>query len=555
MKKFKMPALILLIAFIGALGLAACGESAPAVYEVAFDSRGGSPVAGLSQVESGTKIAKPSDPVKAGENFSGWYKEEACVNAWDFVVDTVTRNLTLYAKWVGEDGGAEDGGEAEAPACDWGEWTPLSAPTCTEAGGETRTCKDDPAHTETRAVPALGHFWDSWVLTTPPSDTTNGEETRICRRDSSHVETRVYATVELKFTLILDDAEYEVSAGGSAAGVAYIPSAYNGLPVTRIAYRGFIGGTGITGVIISDGITDIGDYAFYGCNRMTSVDIGDGATRIGERAFYSCTRLSSATIGENVLDIGAYAFYNCPELKSIKLPDGIVRIGGDAFRACAELTSITIPDTVQSIGSDAFLGCLKLVYSVSGNIKYLGNWAIEATNKNITSVTFKAGTIGIAGSAFYNCNGLANVAIPDSVLYLGYAAFSRCSALKGVTIGSGLKNIGSSAFAYSALTAVTIPDTAESVGDWAFAGCRALTAVTVGSDVTVIDRYAFYSCDWLDNITLPAGLTAIGQGAFEDCSRLKDVYYAGSQAQWSAISGLTTVVIFAYVTVHYDHEP
>ena len=40
---------------------------------------------------------------------------------------------------------------------DWGEWTETTAATETAEGVETRTCKNDPEHTETRTIPVLTH--------------------------------------------------------------------------------------------------------------------------------------------------------------------------------------------------------------------------------------------------------------------------------------------------------------------------------------------------------------------------------------------------------------
>ena len=48
-------------------------------------------------------LNKPTDPVRKNYEFQGWYKETACVNAWNFESDTVTSNLRLFAKWgIGE---------------------------------------------------------------------------------------------------------------------------------------------------------------------------------------------------------------------------------------------------------------------------------------------------------------------------------------------------------------------------------------------------------------------------------------------------------------------
>ena len=72
----------------------------------------------------------------------------------------------------------------------WGDWVADPAPTCTADGSETRVCKNDPTHVETREVPALGHDWGDWEVVTPADEYRSGEERRVCRNDASHVETR-----------------------------------------------------------------------------------------------------------------------------------------------------------------------------------------------------------------------------------------------------------------------------------------------------------------------------------------------------------------------------
>ena len=71
-----------------------------ATYTVIFDSQGGSYVAPLTNVATGSKIAAPTPPLKSGSALVGWYKESAGTNVWNFSVDTVTADRTLYAKWA-----------------------------------------------------------------------------------------------------------------------------------------------------------------------------------------------------------------------------------------------------------------------------------------------------------------------------------------------------------------------------------------------------------------------------------------------------------------------
>ena len=94
MKKTLLLLLLLTVAFLS------CKKDDPVIveYTVSFDSQGGS---GLSPVTvpEGSKITKPSNPVKEGDTFLGWYKENTYTTIWDFEKDVVTQNLTLYARW------------------------------------------------------------------------------------------------------------------------------------------------------------------------------------------------------------------------------------------------------------------------------------------------------------------------------------------------------------------------------------------------------------------------------------------------------------------------
>lgn len=65
-----------------------------AVYTVTYDSNGGSAV----EPQTSSDIAEPVDPVKSGATFLGWFTESG--KHWNFTYNTVTRNITLYARWL-----------------------------------------------------------------------------------------------------------------------------------------------------------------------------------------------------------------------------------------------------------------------------------------------------------------------------------------------------------------------------------------------------------------------------------------------------------------------
>jgi len=68
-------------------------------YTVNF-ANGGSPYPEQQYIADGGKIIEPPAMSRTGYTFDGWYKEEDFLNLWNFNIDTVTENITLYAQWI-----------------------------------------------------------------------------------------------------------------------------------------------------------------------------------------------------------------------------------------------------------------------------------------------------------------------------------------------------------------------------------------------------------------------------------------------------------------------
>ncbi|PKL22868.1 MAG: hypothetical protein CVV48_00275 [Spirochaetae bacterium HGW-Spirochaetae-4] len=90
----------LLVLAIGLL-LVSCPAEGVELYQVIFNSQGGSDVASVDAAK-GMSIPEPDTPVKEGYLFDGWYEELEYLNAWNFNTDTVESNMTLYAKWTAD---------------------------------------------------------------------------------------------------------------------------------------------------------------------------------------------------------------------------------------------------------------------------------------------------------------------------------------------------------------------------------------------------------------------------------------------------------------------
>ena len=159
----------------------------------------------------------------------------------------------------------------------------------------------------------------------------------------------------------------------------------------------------------------------------------------------------------------------------------LTSIDDDTFNACTALTSIQIPASVETIGLRAFKSCSSLA-----NITF-EKGSILRDIKGGSKMASDYMSIDYYG-AFSDCSALTAIEIPASVESIGVAAFSNCKRLASVTFehSSKLKSIGGGwsspyggfsygAFLYcSSLTSIKIPASVETIGASAFKGCITL---------------------------------------------------------------------------------
>ena len=144
----------------------------------------------------------------------------------------------------------------------------------------------------------------------------------------------------------------------------------------------------------------------------------------------------------------------------------------------------------------------------------------STTGKGV--ITFDADVTTIGKNAFYNCDYLKSITIPDSVTTIGDEAFHECRSLSSITIPDSVKTIGYYAFRdCHSLTSITIPDSVTTIGERAFSACG-FTSITIPDSVTTIGDYAFEECWRLTTITIPDSVTEFGDLPFWACLGIKE---------------------------------
>ena len=169
----------------------------------------------------------------------------------------------------------------------------------------------------------------------------------------------------------------------------------------------------------------------------------------------------------------------------------------------------------------------------TGRLKIAGTgamWEYEAYaapwGRDILTVGITDGVTGISGAAFFGCEALTEVTLSASVTAIGIGAFANCPALERIDVSadnSAYKSVGGVLFSKSGTELIAVPG--GIAGEY-----------PIPSGVTDIGAFAFYGCAALTGVTVPTTVTGIGNGAFYGCDSLTDVYYSGTQAQWSAVT-------------------
>ena len=158
----------------------------------------------------------------------------------------------------------------------------------------------------------------------------------------------------------------------------------------------------------------------------------------------------------------------------------------------------------------------------------------------------------IDNRAFYLCNSLISIIIPDSVEKISVNPFAYCRRLKSIFVSSEhpyffaidgvlFRKADSCLISYPKgreYTTYNIPQGITAIESSAFYDCKFLTRVTIPDSVTSIGDCAFSLCDSLTSITIPDSVEQIGTNPFTVCSALKSISVSPEHPYFATIDGV-----------------
>ena len=266
------------------------------------------------------------------------------------------------------------------------------------------------------------------------------------------------------------------------------------------------------------------------------------------------------------------AFWGCKELRKLIIPKSIERIENAAFAGCENLNEVVIYGQWKAVGKEAFLDTqlYKNESNWTDGALYINNWLIKVKPEISGDFRVLDGTKGIADEAFWKCENITSVYIPDSVKYIGSSVFVYCSNVTDIRMPVEVESIGHSLFWHcgklkeiimpigtkiiknefyhcSSLHNIEVPDNLESISYHAFNGTpyennekwennifeykNYLLKVSrdfkdkfvVPDRLTVICKDAFWWCDNITEIVIHNSVTRIDEHAFSNCMALTEL--------------------------------
>lgn len=169
---------------------------------------------------------------------------------------------------------------------------------------------------------------------------------------------------------------------------------------------------------------------------------------------------------------------------------------------------------------------------INGDYQYqiLENGTVEITryigsdgNVEIPSRINGKLVTSIGDAAFYDCDCIISLVIPESVSSIGGASFEFCDRITHLTIPGSVTDIGNHAFLYcTGIVSLTISEGVKNIGYGAFEGCSGISCLVIPESVIKIEDETFYGCYGLNRIIVKEG--NINYDSRDNCNAIIETY-------------------------------
>lgn len=269
-----------------------------------------------------------------------------------------------------------------------------------------------------------------------------------------------------------------------------------------------------------DGIGTTGEAAWEVVDTVLTIS-GEGAMADYEQGmapWYGLSeKIRTVVITDGVTEVGDNAFYGLSSVKNAIIADSVTKIGAGAFAGCSKLSAVLIPDSVTVVEDGAFSA--ETAACVSGSSSFAN------------AEGFKTYTAGVEGDEAINYDGQSNISWAvyggDTLVVSGQGSMRNsykddivpwndyAASLKTAVVDYGITNIVAAMFnrpEYTVLETIIIADGVERINYEEIAKCPALLRYDMSNTITSIAHYVVNGNNTLAELNFPGSLSE-GRGA------------------------------------------
>lgn len=271
-----------------------------------------------------------------------------------------------------------------------------------------------------------------------------------------------------------------------------VSSYISGIPVTIIRnIKSSSRDLTIKSIILPNTVEYIDEKAFFLCEPLKSITIKNKNCKIYDSNLTICDRSIISGIGSNNISyIGTFSgMIYCQE--------------GSTAQAYAEKYGIKYDGLEEEVYHDIIQD--SVIYRIySDHAKIIGCSSDDIEGELIIPATIEnVAVTDIKSCAFYMCNKIAKIKLPETMTNISNWAFEKCINLETINFPDNIISIGKSAFSGCVkLANVTLNNGLKHIGQSAFSDCSNISSITIPNSVLNIDKFAFYRCTKLESIKI-----------------------------------------------------
>ena len=241
------------------------------------------------------------------------------------------------------------------------------------------------------------------------------------------------------------------------------------------------------------------------CCPLEELKLPEGVTEVPEFMCESCRELKKVILPSTVQKILNGAFNCCTKLSEINLPNSIYFIDSSVFRCCESLKSVKLPPNISEIRSELFYGSGIETIDIHEKITYIGYWA------------------------FWGCDNLKRLVIPETVKQIDYGIVSAHNGFEGVVCHAKGYHVENDALidderqellcCWTQQKNYVVPDCVRRLAD--IGGNEFVETITANQPIELTTYDVFASDINLKRVDFLAGVIDLNKQNFWNCPQLE----------------------------------